>query len=175
MSNGGSTRIAVIVPPPTTPTDRFRVKGTPVTSSGPSGIMQPLVRTAFGRVVQANREFASDVSLAAPFGDCATTVPVATEFWCNEPLQRRRGLLLGSVLQPVAWVSLSASGFNTSDVADIMPAVAASAVQPLGEVRFNDSGALANCPATPTAIEKSDADISYRELEEVARSLGIKL
>jgi len=44
-----------------------------------------------------------------------------------------------------------------------------------GFARFNDSGALVNCPATPTTIEKSEADISYRELEEVARSLGIKL
>jgi hypothetical protein len=89
-------------------------------------------------------------------------------------LQRRRSILLGSTLQPLAWVSGAVSGFNTPDVAEFMTA-AIGTTQALGENRYNDNAALANCPTPPSAINQTDDEIRLQELEEVARSLGIKL
>ncbi len=176
MNNRGSIRVAVIVPKPSSPTDTFRVKGTPVIdNNGPNGPMLAIVRTSVGRIAQSNREFISSTTQANPTADCNTTLPTSEEYWCNDPLQRRRQLLLGSRLQPMAWLTGNVTAFNTTDVADFMTAVASSTVQPLGEVRFNDTVALSNCPAQPLEQPKSAAQVRLNELEEVARSLGIKL
>jgi hypothetical protein len=70
----------------------------------------------------------------------------------------------------MAWVSTSATAFNTPDVGEIMPVVGSTAVQALGEVRFNDSGALANCPAVPTEAESTTDKMLTNEVNEVARS-----
>lgn len=176
MMNRGSVRVAVIVPQPSSPTDTFRVKATPVAPTpGPNGQMQALVRTSVGRIAQSNREYISTTTAASPQADCNNALPSAEQYWCNDPLQRRRQLILGSRLQPMAWFSTSASGFNTPDVAEIMTNVPSSVVQPLGEVRFNDLGALTNCPPVPTEAADTESKIRLNELEEVARSLGIKL
>jgi len=172
----GSIRVAVIVPKPTSPTDTFRVKGTPVIdNNGPNGPMLAIVRTSVGRIAQSNREFISAATAASPTAGCNATLPTAEEYWCNDPLQRRRGALLGSGLQPMAWLTGNVTAFNTTDVGDFIPSVPSSSVQPLGEVRFNDTVALSNCPTQPLEQPKSAAQVRLNELEEVARSLGIKL
>lgn len=170
MSSYGSIRIALIVPKPSSPSDTFRVKGTPVASSGPNGVMAAMVRTSVGRIVQSNREFIATTTTSNPQADCNTVLPTTEEYWCNDPLQRRRQVMLGSRLQPMAWVSTSATAFNTPDVGEIMPVVGSTAVQALGEVRFNDSGALANCPAVPTEAESTTDKMLTNEVNEVARS-----
>ncbi|MBK9656430.1 MAG: hypothetical protein IPO66_13590 [Rhodanobacteraceae bacterium] len=174
MFNYGSTRIAVIVPKPNSPADTFRVKATPViTTAGPNGQIRPLELTSVGRIAQSNREFISTATQSSPQADCNNVLPTTEEYWCNDPLQRRRQVMLGSRLQPVAWVTSSASTFNTPDVGDTMTPVPSTSVQTLGEVRFNDAGAMASCP-TPPVAEKAST-IELHEVEEVARSLGIKL
>jgi len=175
MTNYGSTRIAVIVPKPTSPTDTFRVKATPVINTpGPMGQIRPLELTSVGRIAQSNREFISTATEANPQADCSNLLPSTEEYWCNDPLQRRRQVMLGSRLQPVAWVTSAASTFNTPDVGVSMsPDPQSTLVQPLGEVRFNDAGALVSCPTPPEAEKASSIELN--ELEEVARSLGIKL
>ena len=138
--------------------------------------MQPLVRTAVGRIVQANREIINEMTQMAPFATCQTALPTAAQYWCNDPLQRRRSIVLGGPLQPLAWVSQTASGFNTVDVAEFMTPAMAGAAQALGEVRFNDDvPTLADCPLPPTVINRTEAEIRLQELEEAARSLGVKL
>jgi hypothetical protein len=174
--NTNAVRVAVIAPAPTAANDFIRFKATPVTTVGlPPGPMQPLIRTSVGRIAQANREFITDVTQAAPVATCNTALPGTAQYWCNDPLQRRRGFLLGAPLQPVAWASALASGFNTGDAGEFMPAVASSTPQALGEVRFNDLGTLANCPATPIARAADENEVRINELEEVARSFGLKL
>ena len=171
--NSNSIRIAVIAPPPAAANDFIRIKATPVTAVGLApGPMQPLIRTSVGRIAQANREFIASATQIAP---SCQAVPPSLEFWCNEPLQRRRGFHLGAPLQPLAWPSALASGFNTDDTGEFMPAVVTSTPQPLGVVRFNDEGMLVNCPATPIARGTDENDVRIHELEEVARSLGVKL
>jgi hypothetical protein len=125
MVQNQQTRIAVIPAPPTSATDTFRVKGTPVTSPGVavSGSMQPLIRTAVGRIAQANREFIAPTLLATPVATCHTALPPSSDYWCNDPLQRRRGILLGAPLQPLAWITGAVAGFNTPDVAEFMTVV----------------------------------------------------
>ena len=62
-----------------------------------------------------------------------------------------------------------------------MPAVMTSTPQALGEIRFNDVDGmgqtvpLANCPPTPTSLTTDAVEVRINELEEVARSLGVKL
>ena len=171
--NTNATRIAVIAPAPAAANDFIRFKATPVTAVGLApGPMQPLIRTSVGRIAQANREFIAPATQIAP---SCQAVPPSLEFWCNEPLQRRRGFHLGAPLQPLAWPSAFTSGFNTGDTGEFMPAVVTSTPQPFGEVRFNDEGMLVNCPATPIARETDENDVRIHELEEVARSLGVKL
>ena len=52
----------------------------------------------------------------------------------------------------------------------------AGAAQALGEIRFNDDvPTLADCPMPPNVINRTEAEIRLQELEEVARSLGVKL
>lgn len=175
MTNFGSTRIAVIVAKPSSPGDTFRVKATPViVTPGPNGQIRPLELTSVGRIAQSNREFISTATQSSPQADCNNVLPTTEEYWCNDPLQRRRQVMLGSRLQPVAWVTSAASTFNTPDVGVSMsPDPQSTLVQPLGEVRFNDAGALVSCPTPPEAEKASTIELN--ELEEVARSLGIKL
>ena len=181
MTGNNSTRIAVIAPAPLAANDFIRFKATPVTTAGPLGPMQPLIRTSVGRIAQANREFISEMTQAAPVATCNAALPSTAQYWCNDPLQRRRSLLLGGPLQPIAWFSLSTSGFNTGDPGEFMPAVTSSTPQALGEIRFNDvdgmgqSVPLANCPPTPTSLTTDAVEVRINELEEVARSLGVKL
>ena len=178
MIQNQQTRIAVIPAAPAAGALIFRVKATPVTSAGVlvPGSMQPLVRTAVGRIVQANREIISAATQMAPVATCRTAVPTAAEYGCNDPLQQRRSVLLGGPLQPLSWYSLSTSGFNTADVAEFMTPAMAGAAQALGEVRFNDNvDTLANCPMPPSVINRTEAEIRLQELEEVARSLGVDI
>jgi hypothetical protein len=169
----GSIRIAAIVAPPTTPTDTFRIKATPVMPTAPHS--PALVRTSKGRINQANKEIISAATLAAPFADCGTTTPTAAEYLCNDPLQQRRGAHLGSVLQPISWVSPNGNPFNTFDVANSMPNIASSLIQTQGEVRFNNTGVLEVCPAAPTLIAKSVSQTTMEELVSQARALGIEM
>ena len=97
MIQNQQMRIAVIPAAPAAGALIFRVKATPVTSAGVlvPGSMQPLVRTAVGRIVQANREIISEMTQMAPFATCQAALPTAAQYWCNDPLQRRRSVLLG--------------------------------------------------------------------------------
>ena len=112
----------------------------------------------------------------APFATCQAAIPTAAQYWCNDPLQRRRSVLLSGALQPLSWVTLSTSGFNTLDVAEFMTPAMAGAAQSLGEVRFNDNvDTLADCPMPPSVINRTEAEIRLQEVEEVARSLGVDI
>jgi len=86
MIQNQQMRIAVIPAAPAAGALIFRVKATPVTSAGVlvPGSMQPLVRTAVGRIVQANREIISAATQMAPVATCQTAVPTVEEYGCNE-------------------------------------------------------------------------------------------
>jgi hypothetical protein len=134
-----------------------------------------MIRLSVGRISQANKEVIDPAVLAAPLANCQGIPPSAAIYWCNDPLQQRRSTLNGSVMQPLAWVGSSATGFNTPDVGSVAMTDAVGAVQSLGEVRFNDPTALAVCPTPPLVFNKSDAEIRLQELEEVARSFGVTI
>ena len=177
MAIRNSVRLAIIGPNPSNASDMFRLKGTPVADvNSVNAPMGEVIRTDMqGRMAQATTEIINAMVLAAPQASCGLNPPAAPSKWCVEPLQKRRALLIGSILQPLPWVSTTGNNLNTPDVGTIMPDAITSVVQPAGRVRFNDTGVLLNCPLPPTIDSAAGKSIKLQELEAIARSLGIEL
>ncbi len=169
----GIVRLGFVFPPPDFPAQLKSIRGVPVHFSAASGPIIPL-RSAFtsGIFRQANKEQITTAALTAPTINCASSLPSASEYWCFDPVQKRRNQLLGTPLQPLY---LEPAGSpNPSDVdAAGLPAFAGIVPLASGDVRFNTDATLQNCPNQPTTIATDLQHLREIELLEEARELGV--
>ena len=126
-----------------------------------------------GQQRQANREIFSAIDpLPAPIRCQQGTPAAGTNFWCFDPVQRRRGQNMGDGTQPIFYSTGSPSSLD-SDV-DAPPALPLFPGMPVGGGgvnRFNLDDSAVNCPtAPPPGAEKRAI-----ELREEAAELGIDL
>lgn len=160
--NPGSVRLAFLFGKPTNPNQRFAVRSIPIMQTAPHAS----TRSAFtrGQIRQANRKFVDPSTLGAPYAGCFLSPPPLAEYWCFDPILKRRGIAFGEIAQPLYYV---VPPFNDGADVDSVPLPAWSAVQLRngGEIRFNEPGALLNCPSQPNATE---AEIEYQDLLEQA-------
>ncbi len=155
----GYVRLALLFGKPANPAQRFAVRSVPIMQSSP----QMSQRSAFtrGQIRQASKELVTPATLAAPFTGCFVSPPAAPEYWCFDPVQRRRGIAWGDMAQP-----LYASATDGTDVDSVpLPAFASAQVRDGGENKFNEPGALAACPQQPTATPE---ETEYLEMLEEA-------
>lgn len=105
--------------------------------------------------------YASNWPIAAPSG---------ASYWCNDPIQRRRGLRLGHVVAPIYYDTQP--GSPGTDVDSVpLPAFGSSLQHAAGTVMYNDAS-LSNCPPNPTVLMSTTGD-SLDELLEAAAELGV--
>jgi len=135
----GVVRLAMIFPLPTTLAQLFFVRVTPVmdVTSAPQ-----LSYSTRGQQRQANKERISEAVLNDP-QICAPTPPTTATYWCNDPINRRRGLSLGEVVAPIYYTN---GGVSVGDVdAQPLPVFSGLQIKTDGPIKFNDV-ALTNCP-----------------------------
>lgn len=146
----GQLRLAVIVGRPDNATQRFPLRAVPVMQASPHASL----RSSFtrGQYRQASKEIVAASVLASPYENCFLNPPPASvDTWCFDAIQKRRGLLAGDIAQPIYWNSSATTG-DGPDVDSVpLPAFSSAALRDGGEIRFNDAGALQNCPAQPAA------------------------
>lgn len=156
----GSVRLALLFGKPANPNQRFAVRSVPIMLSAPHAQM----RSGFtrGQIRQANKEVISAATLATPQAGCFLAPPSASEYWCFDPVQRRRGIAFGEIAQPLYY-----SFVDGTDVDSIpLPAWTTTTVRGGGEIRFNNPGALQSCPMQPTATpEEQELQDWLEELE----------
>lgn len=143
-------RLAMIFAKPSSPTQQFPVRAVPIMLTPPHAAL----RSSFtrGQIRQANREEVSDATVAAPYEGCASSLPQVAEYWCSDPIKIRRGIRFGEVAQPIYYSTQGAG--DGPDVDSVpLPAFASTVVRDGGEIRFNQVGALENCP--PQALVES--------------------
>ena len=155
-------RLAMIFGKPDNATQRFPVRAVPIMQTAPHA--QVRSNSTRGQIRQASTEEVSATVLAQPYENCAMISPASEKYWCADPIHVRRGQRFGSVAQHI-YYSTNAGG-NGPDVDSVsLPTFAATTVRDGGEVRFNDSGTLVNCPAQPTAASEEESQINSREIE----------
>lgn len=146
----GQLRLAVIVGRPDNATQRFPLRAVPIMQASPHASL----RSSFtrGQYRQASKEIVAASVLASPYENCFLNPPPTTvDTWCFDAIQKRRGLLAGDIAQPIYWNSSATTG-DGPDVDSVpLPAFSSAALRDGGEIRFNDAGALQNCPAQPAA------------------------
>ena len=138
----GVVRLAMIFPLPTTPAQLFFVRVTPVmdVTSAPQ-----LSYSTRGQQRQANKERIADAVLNDP-QICAPTPPTTAAYWCNDPINRRRGQPFGEVVAPIYYTN---GGVSVGDVdAQPLPVFPGVQMKTDGLIKFNDA-LLANCPPAP--------------------------
>jgi len=158
----GVVRLAMIFPLPTTPAQLFFVRVTPVmnTTSAPQ-----LSYSTRGQQRQANKEQITEAVLNAP-QICAPTPPTTVAYWCNDPVNRRRGQALGEVLAPIYYTN---GGVSVGDVdAQPLPLFTGVQMKEDGVLKYNDP-VLVNCPAAPLSPDAQ----ALIELLETAADEGI--
>jgi len=115
--------------------------------------------------------------LATTSPNCGSGLPALSEYWCNDPVQKRRGQIFGRIAQPLYL-------FLTDDAGDVdappLPVFSGIHVLSTGTNRFNTDTTLITCPSQPAPIANRAEDIeSMRknmrliELLEEARDLGV--
>jgi hypothetical protein len=156
----GYVRIAAItgIPP-----GQWVFRGVPQSEESP----QPLPRSVFtrGQVKQANRERVDPATLDAPFADCDTSTPTAAEYWCDGPLARRRGAILGHRVQPI-YQEAPGSGNPTDVDQPPLPPFASAVARGGGTLRYNSDEPLVACPG------QMATDAKALELLLLAEMLG---
>lgn len=161
----GFVRIAAITGIPVG-TTRFAFRGTPDSIETP----EPLPRSAFtrGQIKQANKEVVSAATLAAPLTDCDATPPPASEHWCDQPVQRRRGAILGQTVQPI-YQEVVASNDPVDVDQPPLPAFSSATGRTAGTLRYDNDNPLASCPI-PSAMSPEQLDLML--LEEQLGAMG---
>lgn len=169
----GVVRLGVIFPPPEFPTQYKSIRGVPYQFSGDDVISQESSSTK-GIFAQANLENVDSSTLLVPYANCSASLPIDPQYWCFDPVQKRRGQVFGTPATPL-YISLSGSNAG-SDVDSVpLPVFAGQDVQTQGTIRFDTDGTLANCPAQPSAPITADyqAYLHYLDELEQARDLGV--
>ncbi|MDL1869517.1 hypothetical protein FBQ98_08835 [Gammaproteobacteria bacterium PRO6] len=161
--NPGYVRLAFLFGKPSSPNSRFAVRSVPIMQTSPSAQM----RSGFtrGQIRQANKELVAPATLASPYLGCFQSPPTAAEYWCFDPVQKRRGIAFGDIAQPIYFSILDGTDVDSVP----LPPWSSAQVRDGGEIKFNDAGALANCPPQPTAAPE---EIEYLDWLEEAELLG---
>jgi hypothetical protein len=167
-SDTGVIRLAMIFAKPAPATQQFSLRVSPVvTDAGNS----PIQRSYFtrGQQHQANRESISTETLNAPMV-CTETSPSATSYWCNTPIQKRRGIALGAV---AAFVHYQSNQDLVGGDVDAQPLPAFSDLQltDTGITKYNDE-TLDNCPPPPPNSAQNAKALT--ELLETAAQEGVR-
>jgi hypothetical protein len=182
----GQVRLGIVYPPPDFAGQGKSARGVPVTYPGIPGTMQIPLRSPYvgsGRFAQANKENVAAATLAAPYpsssgGSCASGLPSTPEYWCSDPIQKRRGQLFGTPAQPL-YLEPIGGGVTPTDV-DAVPLAVFTNTTPLalGTIRFDTDTTLISCPAqppqtAPTPVSVDPSALHTIELLEEARDLGV--
>jgi hypothetical protein len=175
-ANPGMVRLGVIFPPPDFPTQLKTIQGTPVHYSGDALIIYEQAPTS-GMFRQANLENIAANTLTAPYANCSSGLPTGAQYWCFDPIQKRRGQLFGTPDIPLFLAPFGGAS-SATDVDSGVPLPQFTGTVPLatGTNRFDTDTPLANCTAQP-AIAPTSADyqayLRHTELLEEARDLGV--
>lgn len=176
FSPPGVLRLAFLFATPVGLT-RISYRSTPImsmaTPASPSAPQRPGFTT--GQQRQASKEFYPESgtgALPAP-SNCGVNPPAAgANVWCNDPVDKRRGLAFGAIGSPLYYTNLF-SGNDAPDV-DIPPALPVFTTQTMrtgGTIEF-DNAVLQNCPPAPTLSAEGLREL---ELREAAWDLGVDL
>lgn len=165
----GAVRLSILFAAPNPPTQQFSVRVTPVMAGSASASE----RSSFtrGAIRQGNKELISPTALGSP-QYCTFAAPTGTDYWCNDPIHRRRGMLLGHVVAPIYYDS----GFgNTGVDVDSVPLPTFTGLRQhnAGTIKYNDAS-LSNCPQPPSSATASMSR-SLVELMEMAADMGIEV
>lgn len=157
----GHLRLALIVGKPDNAVQRFPVRGVPIMQTSPHASIRS--SGTRGQYRQASKELVAPSVLASPYDSCfVNPPPTNVDTWCFDPIQKRRGLLSGDVAQPIYWSTAGAG--DGPDVDSVpLPAFASAAIRDGGEIKFNDAGALQNCPSQPALRPEDEAVIEDQE------------
>jgi len=171
----GMVRIALVYPPPDFAGQMKTVQGTPTHTNGDVNMFINSKGTS-GMFRQANLENVSAATIAAPYAGCASSLPNAPQYWCFDPIQKRRGQLFGTPALPV-FIAPGGFGSSATDV-DSVPLPTFTGTVPLqtGTVRFDTDATLVNCASQPTSAPVSPNDAAYEtylNLLNEARDLGV--
>jgi len=169
----GMVRLAAIYPPPDFAGQLKNIQGTPVHYPGDQQIAIEQSPTS-GMFRQANLENVSASTLSSPYAGCASGLPTAAQYWCFDPIQKRRGQLFGTPDIPF-FINLS---FSTASDVDSVPLPVFTGTVPLttGTVRFDTDATLASCAAQPASASPNsiyEAYLKQVELIQEARDLGV--
>ncbi len=165
----GAVRLAIVFAVPNPPTQQFAVRVTPVMA----GSTNASERSSFtrGAIRQGNKELINPAALGAP-QYCTFSGPTGTDYWCNDPIHRRRGMRLGHVVAPIYYDT--GFGNTGSDVDSVpLPTFTGLRQHDAGTIKYNDAS-LSNCPLPPTSATAT-LTRSVVELLEVAADLGISV
>jgi len=152
---------------------RFAVRSVPMMIPPPSAPQRSGFTRGLQRQASRERYLPSGIgSLPAPTFCQLNQPDPGANVWCFDPIQKRRGLLLGDIAQPIYY------GTTTNDGPDVdsvpLPQFATPRLARVGENRFNIPGPLVNCPAMPASADSHEkSNIEMLELEEEAWNLGI--
>ncbi len=140
----GMVRLAFVFPPPDSSGLRKIVQGTP--EQYPGGDLRIPIESAAsaGQFRQANLENISAATLTQPSATCGTSLPTTAQYWCFDPIKKRRNQLFGALAIPLY---LFTSGAN--DVDSAVPAMSQfTGTIPLqgGTVSFDTGATLGACP-----------------------------
>ena len=145
-NNPGVVRIGFIFPPPDFPAQRKLIHGVPE-AFVISGIPQIPVRDMFsaGQFHQANLENVSAATLNAPQINCGTTLPTTPQYWCFDPVKKRRNQVLGSPIQPMFLEPLPETTPPTDVDSQSLPPFAGITPLASGTIRFDTDATLVTC------------------------------
>jgi hypothetical protein len=171
----GMVRLGVLFPPPDFAGQLKNIQGTPVHFPGDALIPIETGMTS-GMFRQANLENIAASTLTAPYAGCANGLPNAPQYWCFDPIQRRRAQLLGTPAVPFYLAPFGGAG-SASDVDSAsLPAFVGTVALATGTVRFDTDATLASCttqPASAPITADYQGYAHYVELLEEARDLGV--
>lgn len=161
--NPGSVRLALLFGKPANPSQRFAVRSVPIMLTAPHAQQ----RSGFtrGQIRQANKEIVAPATLAAPQAGCFLSPPSASEYWCFDPIQKRRGVAFGEIAQPIYYSIVDGTDVDSAP----LPPWTTTAVRNGGENRFNEPGTLQNCPTQPTATGEEQELQDWLEEAELHR------
>jgi len=152
---------------------RFAVRSVPMMIPPPSAPQRSGFTRGLQRQASKERYLPSGMgSLPAPTFCQLNQPDPGANVWCFDPIQKRRGLLVGDIAQPIYYDTAGNDGPDVDSVP--LPQFATPRLARVGENRFNIPGPLVNCPAMPASADSHEkSNIEMLELEEEAWNLGI--
>jgi hypothetical protein len=171
----GVVRLGFIFPPPDFAGQSKTIQGTPVHFPGDALITIEQASTK-GAFAQANLENIDPSTLTTPYANCSSSLPTAPQYWCFDPVQRRRGQLFGTPDVPL-YLAPFGGASSASDVDSVpLPAFAGTTPLTTGTIHFDTDATLQSCPGQPAmATQAADYQsyLHYLDVLEQARDLGV--